>query len=165
MPQVYLEDVPRLERALAEGEFDVSGSLQLIGRRHLRSNNSWMHNSERLVRGKPRCVLLMHPSDAEERRLTEGQRVFVSSPVGQVEVVLCISDEMMPGVVSLPHGWGHRDKGAEMQVANATEGASANDLTDDTFLDELSGNAGLNGIRVQVAPALQSEQLEERVTI
>ncbi|TNE46976.1 MAG: molybdopterin oxidoreductase family protein [Deltaproteobacteria bacterium] len=164
-PKPYLDDISRLERALEDGEFDRSGSLQLIGRRHLRSNNSWLHNSSRLVKGKPRCTLLMHPDDATERRLSDGQRVFVSSSVGQIEVTLCLSDEMMPGVVSLPHGWGHRDKGAKMQVANATEGASMNDLVDESFLDEMSGNAGLNGLRVQVAPVAPSKQLEQSVTV
>ncbi len=164
-PKPYLNDISRLERALEDGEFERSGSLQLIGRRHLRSNNSWLHNSSRLVKGKPRCTLLMHPDDATERRLSDGQRVFVSSSVGQIEVTLCLSDEMMPGVVSLPHGWGHQDKGAKMRVANATEGASMNDLVDESFLDEMSGNAGLNGLRVQVAPAAPSRQLEQSVAV
>lgn len=149
-PDALVEDVCRLERALQEGALEAGSTLLLVGRRHLRSNNSWLHNAPKMVSGKPRCTLLMHPTDAQARDLRDGQRVAVSSRVGEVEVTLCISDEMMPGVVSLPHGWGHRDKGAVLRVANTTEGASVNDLTDDQWVDVLTGNAGLNGVKVEV---------------
>ncbi len=149
-PDVLVNDVDRLEQDLERGDFVLGSTLLLIGRRHLHSNNSWMHNVSRMVRGKPRCTLLMHPDDAEQRNLSDGGMVVVSSRVGEVEVRLTLTDDIMPGVVSLPHGWGHRDKGAKLQVANKTEGASANDLTDDQFVDPLTGNAGLNGVKVEV---------------
>lgn len=127
--------------------------LLMIGRRHVRSNNSWMHNYHRLVKGKPRHQLLMHPDDLDRRGLTDGQRVRVSSRVGAIEVEVLASSEMMPGVVSLPHGWGHGRPGVQMSIAMAQPGSSANDLTDERQLDELSGNAALNGVPVKVEAA------------
>jgi anaerobic selenocysteine-containing dehydrogenase len=131
----------------------AAGSLRLIGRRHVRSNNSWMHNSHRLVKGQPRHQLLMHPADLAARKLSDGARVRVRSRVGVVEVEVAASDEMMPGVVSLPHGWGHTRAGTRMQIAHQHAGASNNDLTDDQFLDQVSGNAALNGVPVTVEAA------------
>lgn len=129
------------------------GELLLIGRRHVRSNNSWMHNYHRLVKGKPRHQLLMNPDDLAQRGLSDGQRVRVSSRVGAVEVEVLASSEMMPGVVSLPHGWGHRRPGVQMSIAVEQPGCSANDLTDERQLDALSGNAALNGVPVTVEAA------------
>ncbi|MCA9931736.1 MAG: hypothetical protein KC419_24805, partial [Anaerolineales bacterium] len=125
-------------------------NLLLIGRRDLRSNNSWMHNSHRLVKGKPRCTLLMHPADAADRRLTDGQMVTVTSRVGQVSLPLVVSDAIMPGVVSMPHGWGYGQDGVQLAVAQAHPGVSINDLTDEALLDVLTGNAVLNGVPVTV---------------
>jgi anaerobic selenocysteine-containing dehydrogenase len=127
--------------------------LLLIGRRHVRSNNSWMHNYHRLVKGKPRHQLLMHPQDLARRGLHDGQRVRISSRVGAVEVEVLASAEMMPGVVSLPHGWGHGRPGVQMSIATEQPGCSANDLTDERQLDALSGNAALNGVPVTVQAA------------
>ncbi|WP_332766320.1 molybdopterin oxidoreductase family protein [Pseudomonas koreensis] len=127
--------------------------LLMIGRRHVRSNNSWMHNYHRLVKGKPRHQLLMHPADLASRGLSDGQRVRVSSRVGQIEVEVLGSDDMMQGVVSLPHGWGHARPGVQMAIASGQPGSSANDLTDECQLDELSGNAALNGVPVTVVAA------------
>ena len=152
-PDVLIGDLARLEAALDNGDFGREGELLLIGRRQLRSNNSWLHNSQRMVKGKPRCTLLMHPSDAAARSVTDGDRASLSSRVGAIEVSVEVSDEMMPGVVSLPHGWGHGAKGARMQIANATDGPSANDVTDDKLMDELTGTSVLNGVPVQVAAA------------
>ena len=126
-------------------------ALVLIGRRHIRSNNSWMHNFERLVKGKPRCQLLMHPADLDRYGFAEGQRVRVTSRVGSLDVEVAGTDEVMPGVVSLPHGWGHGRDGVVLGVAQAHAGVSANDLTDDAFVDAVSGNAALNGLPVAVA--------------
>jgi anaerobic selenocysteine-containing dehydrogenase len=112
-----------------------------------------MHNYHRLVKGKPRHQLLMHPDDLTARRLTDGQRVRVSSRVGAIEVEVVASAEMMPGVVSLPHGWGHARAGVQLAIAGALPGASANDLTDERALDALSGNAALNGVPVEVVAA------------
>jgi anaerobic selenocysteine-containing dehydrogenase len=109
-----------------------------------------MHNCERLVSGWNRCVLLMHPDDAQQRSLAAGQRVVVKSEVGRIEVPLSISDEMMPGVVSLPHGWGHDRPGAQLRVAAAHAGVSMNDAVDDAGIDALSGTSVLNGVPVTV---------------
>ncbi|WP_219064184.1 molybdopterin oxidoreductase family protein [Pseudomonas sp. UMAB-08] len=149
-PAVILADLARFSAMQAPQQ---AGELLLIGRRHVRSNNSWMHNYHRLVKGKPRHQLLMHPDDLSSRGLTDGQWVRVSSRVGVVEVHVLGSVEMMPGVVSLPHGWGHARPGVHMSIASEQPGVSANDLTDEHQLDALSGNAVLNGVPVHVAAA------------
>ncbi|WP_421552277.1 molybdopterin oxidoreductase family protein [Pseudomonas yamanorum] len=148
-PSVILADLVRF----AAQPVPKVNELLLIGRRHVRSNNSWMHNYHRLVKGKPRHQLLMHPDDLAHRQLSDGQRVRVSSRIGMIEVEVMSSLDMMPGVVSLPHGWGHGRPGVQMTIASEQPGASANDLTDERQLDELSGNAALNGVPVQVAAA------------
>ncbi|HFT7077068.1 molybdopterin oxidoreductase family protein [Pseudomonas aeruginosa] len=148
-PPLFVDD---LQRFVAQ-PLPASDQLLLIGRRHVRSNNSWMHNYHRLVKGKPRHQLLMHPRDLEGRGLVDGQRVRVRSRVGSVEVEVAASSEMMPGVVSLPHGWGHARPGVQLAIARAQAGASANDLTDERHLDLLSGNAALNGLPVEVEAA------------
>ncbi|QKZ03517.1 molybdopterin oxidoreductase family protein [Pseudomonas eucalypticola] len=127
--------------------------LVMVGRRHVRSNNSWMHNYHRLVKGKPRHQLLMHPDDLASRGLLDGQQVRVTSRVGSIEVQVLGSSDMMPGVVSLPHGFGHGRRGVHLAIAQAQAGASANDLTDERLLDRLSGNAALNGVPVRVVAA------------
>ncbi len=125
----------------------------LIGRRALRSNNSWMHNSLRLVKGPPGCVLLIHPEDAKERGIEAGERARVSSRVGSVEVPVGLSEDVGRGVVSLPHGWGHARAGAALRVAAEHAGASVNDLTDERSVDALSGNAAFSGLPVTVTRA------------
>jgi anaerobic selenocysteine-containing dehydrogenase len=154
-PTALVADIARATSALDRAGA-TNGSLALIGRRELRSNNSWMHNSERLVRGQRQCTLLMHPADAKSRGLADGDRVRVSSRVGAVEVELEASDTMMPGVVSLPHGWGHGRGGARLSVAAQHAGASINDLTDDARIDTLTGNASFSGVPVDVDRAQQS---------
>ncbi|HGW5084608.1 TPA: molybdopterin oxidoreductase family protein [Pseudomonas aeruginosa] len=148
-PPLFVDDLQRF----AAQPLPASDQLLLIGRRHVRSNNSWMHNYHRLVKGKTRHQLLMHPRDLEGRGLVDGQRVRVRSRVGSVEVEVAASSEMMPGVVSLPHGWGHARPGVQLAIARAQAGASANDLTDERHLDLLSGNAALNGLPVEVEAA------------
>jgi anaerobic selenocysteine-containing dehydrogenase len=148
-PPAIMADLERFAALKAPQE----GELLLIGRRHVRSNNSWMHNYHRLVKGKPRHQLLMHPQDLAHRGLQDGQRVRISSRVGAVEVEVLASAEMMPGVVSLPHGWGHGRPGVQMNIATEQPGCSANDLTDERQLDVLSGNAALNGVPVRVQAA------------
>jgi len=147
-----LAELPRAERELLEAP-EADGQLRLIGRRHVRSNNSWMHNSERLVKGKPRHQLLMHPEDLAARGIADGARVHLSSRAGTVEVEVRASEEMMRGVVSLPHGYGHHRPGTRLRVAKAHAGASINDVTDEAWLDTLSGNAALNGVPVRVEAA------------
>jgi len=148
-PPEILADLARF----AELQAPAADELLMIGRRHVRSNNSWMHNFHRLVKGKPRHQLLMHPQDLLSRGLADGQRVRVTSRVGVIEVEVLASLDMMRGVVSLPHGWGHARPGVRMTIASGQPGASANDLTDERQLDELSGNATLNGVPVTVAAA------------
>lgn len=146
-PPVLVEDLLRLKEAFQAPE---NGALLLIGRRHLRSNNSWMHNSPRLTRGKERCTLLMNPADADAHQLEDGMQVQVKSRVGQIELPVEVSDEMMAGVVSIPHGWGHNRPGIRLANAEKHAGASINDLTDDLLVDELTGNAAFSGVEVWV---------------
>ncbi|HEK1684770.1 TPA: molybdopterin oxidoreductase family protein [Pseudomonas putida] len=148
-PQVLLDDLQRLARQVPM----EPDQLLLIGRRHVRSNNSWMHNYHRLVKGKPRHQLLMHPQDLQQRQLEDGQWVRIRSRTGSLEVQVLASEEVMPGVVSLPHGYGHGRQGVRLQIAHAQPGVSANDLTDELLRDALSGNAALNGVPVQVEAA------------
>ena len=150
-PERFVADVPRL-RALLD-RAPSAGELVLVGRRSLRSNNSWMHNSQRLVKGREGCTLLMHPDDAASRGLATGARVRLRSRVGEVLVPLEVSDEIAPGVVSLPHGWGHGRQGVELRVARDHAGASINDVTDDARVDALSGNAAFSGTPVFVDAA------------
>ena len=124
----------------------------LIGRRHQQDNNAWFHNIERVNRGRPRHQLLMHPDDLAERGIADGDLVTVSSRVGAVTVDVRATDDMMRGVVSLPHGYGHQVDGVRLSRASKVPGVSINDLTDPDLLD-LSGNAALSGVPVTVAPA------------
>ena len=145
----YFADLPRLKQKLdAILETTSDNDALLIGRRHVRSNNSWMHNSKRLVKGKSRCTLLIHPVHAKQLNIGEGQLVQVTSRVGQVVIAAEISEEIMPGVVSIPHGWGHNRKGTGQTIADANAGVSVNDLTDEHMIDALSGNAAVNGVPV-----------------
>ncbi len=154
VPAIYVADLARLDRRLAEWVAPrAADALLLVGRRHLRSNNSWLHNSARLVKGKPRCTLLIHPRDAATRGIADGDPVRLASRTGAVVAPAELSDQMMPGVVSLPHGWGHGRPGTRTQVANAHPGVSANDLTDTGFVDLLSGTAALTGVEVTVERA------------
>jgi anaerobic selenocysteine-containing dehydrogenase len=146
-PPEIIADLARLE---ARGEDDRARPLTLIGRRHLRSNNSWMHNSLRLVKGPPRCTMLINPADARARNLGEGSLAEVSSRVGSVQIAVEVTDDMMPGVISIPHGWGHDRDGVRLSVAGAHAGVSVNDLTDEAQIDPLSGTAVLNGVPVEV---------------
>ena len=148
---MILDDLPRASEALLADR--GAGGLLLIGRRHLRSNNSWMHNSARLVKGKPRHQLLMNPDDLRSRDLSDGQLVEISSASGRISVEVASSNDMMPGVVSLPHGFGHGRPGAHLSVANQVAGVSVNDITDSALTDPISGTAALNGVPVKVAAA------------
>lgn len=154
-PQPLLDDAQRLRQRLAETH-DAPGMV-LIGRRDLRSNNSWMHNIEMLVRGKPRCTLYVHPDDARRLQLGDGAVARVTSRTGEVLVPVEVTDEIMPGVVSLPHGWGHGQPGSRHAVAAEYAGVNSNLLSDETLIDPLSGNAVLNGIPVRVEVAEAAE--------
>jgi len=148
-PETLLADVPRLETAVVR---EINGGLLLIGRRHIRSNNSWMHNIDVLVQGRARCTLQMHPGDAERIGVSDDDTVKVSSSVGALVALVEVTSEIMPGVVSLPHGWGHDLEGAELSVASARPGVNSNRLSTGE-MDPLSGNAILNGVPVEVMPA------------
>jgi len=141
----YQADLERVKEMMQQYN---DSQILLIGRRHVRSNNSWMHNSQRLVKGKSRCTLMLHPETAKQQGIENGQSVNVTSRVGNVNIEAEITDELMPGVVSIPHGWGHGRKGIEQKIAQANAGVSVNDLTDDTLIDKLCGNAAVNGVPV-----------------
>jgi len=147
LPEPIAADLERLE--LEDGA--ATPGLLLIGRRHLRSNNSWMHNVEKLVRGRDRCTLQMHPDDAKPLGLEgEGARARIRSRVGEVVAPVELTDSIMRGVVSLPHGWGHSGAGLQLGVATRHAGVNSNVLTDDAVLDAPSGTAVLNGIPVEI---------------
>jgi anaerobic selenocysteine-containing dehydrogenase len=148
-PERIVCDVERLRASL---EVPRNGGLVLIGRRQLRSNNSWMHNLPMLVRGKPRCTLHVHPDDAARLELTDGEEARVTSRTGRIVAQVEVTDAVMPGVVSLPHGWGHDIDGTVQRVASAHPGSNSNALADELLLDVPSGNAVLNGIPVELAP-------------
>jgi anaerobic selenocysteine-containing dehydrogenase len=142
--------VDELDRLSAMSKSVPHEGLLLIGRRHIRSNNSWMHNYHRLVKGKPRWQLLMHPDDLIKRGLEDGASVKIQSRTGEVVTTVIASDQMMQGVVSLPHGWGHQREGIKTHIAAKQAGVSCNDLTDDKYVDSISGNAAFNGVPVTV---------------
>jgi anaerobic selenocysteine-containing dehydrogenase len=151
-PDLFVEDLERLQSRYSGTS--PSEQLLLIGRRHLRSNNSWMHNTERLMRGKERCTLMIHPEDAERIGVKSGDVVSVSSRVGEVRAPAEVTPDMMTGVVSLPHGFGHDRDGVQLSVATSHPGVSVNDLTDEQSLD-VSGNAAFSGVPVTVCAAAQ----------
>jgi anaerobic selenocysteine-containing dehydrogenase len=148
-PPPIVADVARLRDALR----DTRDGIVLIGRRDLRSNNSWMHNLDVLVKGKERCTLLVHPDDATRLGLADRGRAKLAGPGGSVLVPVEVSDAMMRGVVSLPHGWGHDLDGVRLDVAAEHPGVNSNRVAGTEALDPLSGTAVLNGIPVEVAPA------------
>jgi anaerobic selenocysteine-containing dehydrogenase len=147
-PQYLLDDLPRLADRLDR----APDELVLVSRRHLRSNNSWLHNVGPLMKGKDRCTLLMHEDDATKCGVTTGDVVEVASSGGRIEVPVEVTDAIKPGVVSMPHGWGHGKPGTRMAIANGSPGVNTNILSPPTFLDEPSGNGALNGIPVTVTP-------------
>jgi anaerobic selenocysteine-containing dehydrogenase len=147
-PPPIVADVDRLRASL---ERHRNGGMVLIGRRQLRSNNSWMHNLEPLVKGKDRCTMHVHPADAERLGLEDGEPATVRSRVGEVSAPVEVTDAIMPGVVSIPHGWGHGAPGSRMAVAASHPGVNSNLLADETLFEPLSGNAVLNGIPVEVS--------------
>jgi anaerobic selenocysteine-containing dehydrogenase len=149
-PEPIVADVERLRATLGRRR---NGAFLLIGRRDLRSHNSWMHNLEPLVKGRDRCTLQLHPDDAARLGLGEGEAARVRSRTGAVEAPVEVTDAVMPGVVSLPHGWGHGAPGARIEVAARHAGVNANVLTDESFLDPVSGNTALNGVEVEVERA------------
>lgn len=151
-PALFIEALAALRASPAMAQ----EGLRLIGRRHVRSNNSWMHNAQRLVKGKPRHALWMHPDDLAARGIESGSRVRLRSAVGSVETEVEASDDIARGVACLPHGFGHDLAGVRMQRAATVVGANYNALSDPARLDAPSGNAALNGLPVEVE-ALQGQ--------
>ncbi|MCP3822576.1 molybdopterin oxidoreductase family protein [Streptomyces sp. A3M-1-3] len=147
-PAPIAADLPRLRRALGER----AASLVLVGRRHLRSNNSWLHNVPALGGGTNRCTLQVHPEDAARLGLADGATARITADGGALDVPVEVTDTVRTGVVSLPHGWGHNRPGTRMKVAAASPGVNVNQLLDGSRLDPLSGTAVLNGFPVEVAP-------------
>jgi anaerobic selenocysteine-containing dehydrogenase len=149
-PEPLVADLDRLRAAMAR---ERNGGLVLIGRRQLRSNNSWMHNLPALVKGKERCTLHIHPDDAVRLGLADGEPARVSSAAGSLEAPVETTEDIMRGVVSIPHGWGHGAGGVRMGVASAHAGVNSNVLGDESMVEPLSGNAVLNGIPVAIERA------------
>ena len=152
-PEPLVADVARLRGSLSGS---ANGEVVLIGRRQLRSNNSWMHNLPKLVSGPERCTLHVHPDTAAAHGLDDGGTARVRSRAGEVEVLVEVTDAIMPGVVSIPHGWGHDTDGAELSVASEHAGVNSNILADEELVEPLTGNAVLNGIPVQLAPVREA---------
>jgi anaerobic selenocysteine-containing dehydrogenase len=148
-PSYITADLERLQARLARPR----EPLVLVSRRHTRSKNSWMHNVNVLVSGKDRCTLLIHPDDASSCGVADGRPARITSESGTIEVPVEVSDEMMRGVVCLPHGWGHDKPDTRMSVARDHPGVNNNLLAPGHLVDEISGNAVVNGIPVAVAPA------------
>ena len=149
-PEVFVQ---ALTDASAELQAPAEQGFVLIGRRHIRSNNSWLHNSQRLIKGKNRCTLMLNPQDAAELGIEDGGSVLIASRVAEITAQAEVTDELMPGVVSLPHGFGHHLADIRLSVARTSPGVNTNDLTDDQFVDALTGNAALNGVPVQLRAA------------
>lgn len=149
-PDLIVGEIARLEQHLRDF---TRPEFVLVGRRDLRSNNSWLHNIDVLVKGKARCTLRLHPDDAARLGIADGEMARVSSAAGEVKVAVEVNDEMMIGVVSLPYGWGHDREGTELSVASRRPGVNTNILTDRSRVDPISGNAVLNGIPVEIAVA------------
>jgi anaerobic selenocysteine-containing dehydrogenase len=151
VPEPCAQDVARLRLALDRRV--VPGALVLVGRRDLRSNNSWMHNINVLVKGKARCTVHVHPDDATRLGVADGADVAVRSDAGQIVLAAEVTDAVMPGVVSIPHGWGHDAEGVRLATAGRRPGVNSNVLAGSEMFDPLSGNAVLNGIPVELVPA------------
>ena len=151
-PKFFIDDLKRLDKELYKDtkEEETKYPFALIGRRHLRNNNSWMHNSKLLMKGKNRCTVLMSSKDANNLSITDHQKIKIISNVGSIELPVEISDEMKEGVLSIPHGFGHNRQGTKIKLAEENAGESINDLTDDYNIDKLTGNVNFSGTRVKV---------------
>ena len=152
-PKIFIDDLKRLGKEFFRdnNEEKTNYPFALIGRRHLRNNNSWMHNSKLLMKGKNRCTVLMNSKDAQNLSILNHQKVKLTSNVGSIILPVEISDEMKEGVLSIPHGFGHNRGGTKIKLAEKNAGESINDLTDDFKIDQLTGNANFSGTRVKVS--------------
>lgn len=148
---IVVGELPALRDLMTSSTVAREGELLMIGRRHLRSNNSWMHNAARLNKGKPRHQLMANPDDLFARGIEDGSVVSVTSAAGSVTIEVLATETMMPGVVSMPHGFGHQRRGVELSTATTVAGVSANDVTDPQRVDAVSANAILNGVPVTIS--------------
>lgn len=153
-PALLIADLARAAARLDE----PAPGLVIVGRRQVRSNNSWMHNLPTLAKGRERCTVLVHPRDAQRLGLRDGERARIARGARSIEARVQVSEEMMPGVISLPHGWGHDLPGARLGVAALQPGANLNAVLDDSARDPLSGNAALSGVAVAVEPVQPSDR-------
>jgi len=152
-PKAFTDDVLRLKEEFGNARQNKSWPLLLIGRRDIRTSNTWIHNSARMAKGKNRCTLMVHPDDAETYQINEGLQVTVSSHIGSIQLAAQITDEIARGVVSIPFGWGHGRKGIKLSVAAKIPGVSINDITDDQAVDAVSGTAAFNAVPVSIKAA------------
>ena len=150
VPKLYSDDLPRLDAVMSKPARDNDYPFDLIGRRLVKSHNTWTQNSARLVKGKNPCTLEVHPEDAQQLGITNGALLKISSVSGSIEITAVVTDDIQKGVVSMPQGWGHNQKGTKMSVAATQPGVSINDLTDTNRVDTLTGNAALNGTPVSL---------------
>ena len=151
LPDIYHQAVKKLIQTTEQKAKD--NRLLLIGRRHLRSNNSWLHNSYRMVKGRDRCTALIHPDDAAKQDIIDGEIIEVRSRIGAIQIKAELTDEMMPGAISIPHGWGHHRDGIQLDIAAAHAGVSINDIIDDELVDELCGVSVINATPVTIKRA------------
>jgi anaerobic selenocysteine-containing dehydrogenase len=161
-PEFIVADLARVESQLLGSAKD---GLLLVGRRHLRSNNSWMHNAHRLVKGPRRDQLWINATDAAARGINEGDEVSLTSRVGEIRVTAKITDRVMPGVVSLPHGFGQKREGVRLSIASTLPGASYNDVSDEAAMDVISGNAAVNATPVTVRVAEARQPVHESIRV
>jgi len=150
LSQPFADDLTRLNAVMSQPAINKNYPFNLIGRRLVKSHNTWTQNSERLIKGKNPCTLEIHPEDAKALGVKKGQTVNVSSRVGEINIEVEITDDIKQGVVSMPQGWGHNQKGTRMSVAATQPGVSINDLTDADRVDTLTGNAAFNGTPVAI---------------
>jgi anaerobic selenocysteine-containing dehydrogenase len=153
LPAVVADALPGVLASLTSGGGLADGELLLVGRRHQRDNNSWLHNASGLTRGRARHALMAHPDDLAVRGIRDGDTVLVRSAVGEVRVEVDATEDLMAGVVSLPHGYGHGRDGVRLRHATGLPGVSVNDLTDPSVVESVSGNAVLNGVPVTLEPS------------
>jgi len=151
-PTLYLYDIPRLTALMSASTQNDEFPLELIGRRLVRSHNTWTQNSKRLIKGKNPCTLQIHTEDASVLNINDGQQVKIKSAVGEIQIMAETTDDILQGVVSMPQGWGHNQNKTGMSVASTQPGVSINDLTDSNRIDPLTGNAAFNGTPVAVTP-------------
>jgi len=163
VPQLYIDDLPRLQAVMEQPAKNSDYPFELIGRRLTKSHNTWTQNSARLIKGRNACTLEIHPEDAAALGITKGQLLTVSSAVGQINIEAEITDDIQQGVVCMPQGWGHNQKNTQMSVAATQPGVSINDLTDANRVDLLTGNAALNGTPVAITIAEKVAETKQKI--